>query len=925
MRRLIFFLFFCSILVNGQKNTFELQLNDWLRERSFDLIPLQDGKVITYGNKLKLLNTYGIEIKSLDINVNEFWSNSTRYGKKLVSYKDSTIYTTTANDNVIKMDIDLTPVDTFYFHRENAIRSIAVDSTGNFYLFYGAYADSVMVYDKNGNKILQDCLKYRPLYDYSNPPEVFISELGAILTFSKSRGISLYSSDFSRLYFKEDEDIISVSNYAGLEYLLQYNDHFRVIGSNGDVNRVIIPGFAVDSIYCSGYYDGKIAFYCKSEGKRGFGLIDENMNSTFKPGGSAIYSHLVFNGDVYAYQNEKYPYWIIKTKEDGLYGFLQIINDLSDVSPGDSVTVKWNTNLTGNIFRIELIDENGVKQKTIGKAVAEDRSFSWLFGDEYLSNYRIKVIDENDNNRYAETSISSVPYYATQFIDANEVIMWVGANGMGSHDPETDGSGFYWPRNEDTGINNGYMNTSIYADGALFGFLNNGEVNVHGATYNYGLTPGKINDDGTVTANGNRRYGIYKMFRDNENITDANKLAEYQYFLENYPVNDGAPWIDNDGDGYYDSAIDEPDIPGKQLLWWTSTATDPDRTRNLYASSPDNLEVHTYVYDIDIPEFKDVVFKRYKIINKSEDVYESMIFSYWSDPDLGNASDDYVGCDTSLSLAFCYNCDNYDDDYYNENPPAVGYLLVDGPDKIVGSEHKDLSMTSFVFYIGSSDVYADPDLAFPQGAIQMYNNMNGLLWDGFPFIDPNTNEPVKFALSGDPVPGTGWYEGDGWPDGPSASDRRMLMSSGQFDMEPGDTQDVTIAILMARGTSNINSLTELKELASDVNEYYKSNTIFTGIEQNSIVPPPEGFTLYQNYPNPFNPTTTIQFDLPEGGDAVLEIFDILGRRISRIERRGLNYGTHKIYFNGSCLASGVYFYRLEAGSFTDIKKMVLIK
>jgi len=93
---------------------------------------------------------------------------------------------------------------------------------------------------------------------------------------------------------------------------------------------------------------------------------------------------------------------------------------------------------------------------------------------------------------------------------------------------------------------------------------------------------------------------------------------------------------------------------------------------------------------------------------------------------------------------------------------------------------------------------------------------------------------------------------------------------------------------------------------------------------------PASFSLLQNYPNPFNPVTKIKFSVPlwrgEGGRIVtLKIFDILGREIQTLVNDKLNPGTYEVTFDGSNYASGVYFYQLRAGDFTQINKMILLK
>jgi photosystem II stability/assembly factor-like uncharacterized protein len=88
---------------------------------------------------------------------------------------------------------------------------------------------------------------------------------------------------------------------------------------------------------------------------------------------------------------------------------------------------------------------------------------------------------------------------------------------------------------------------------------------------------------------------------------------------------------------------------------------------------------------------------------------------------------------------------------------------------------------------------------------------------------------------------------------------------------------------------------------------------------------PSKYTLEQNYPNPFNPTTVIKYDLPESGFVSLKVYDILGREVQTLVNGNKIKGTYEVSFNGSNLASGVYLYKLKAGNYISIKKMMLIK
>jgi hypothetical protein len=88
---------------------------------------------------------------------------------------------------------------------------------------------------------------------------------------------------------------------------------------------------------------------------------------------------------------------------------------------------------------------------------------------------------------------------------------------------------------------------------------------------------------------------------------------------------------------------------------------------------------------------------------------------------------------------------------------------------------------------------------------------------------------------------------------------------------------------------------------------------------------PDDFELFQNYPNPFNSGTRIGYALPYETDVVIEIYNLLGERIVRIEKGLQHSGYHEIEFDASGLKSGYYFYRIRAGDFTQTKKMLFLK
>jgi hypothetical protein len=88
---------------------------------------------------------------------------------------------------------------------------------------------------------------------------------------------------------------------------------------------------------------------------------------------------------------------------------------------------------------------------------------------------------------------------------------------------------------------------------------------------------------------------------------------------------------------------------------------------------------------------------------------------------------------------------------------------------------------------------------------------------------------------------------------------------------------------------------------------------------------PKKYMLEQNYPNPFNPSTTITFSIPSKSFVTLKVFDILGREVVSIVSEEMSAGIYSKQWNAANVSSGIYFYRLQVGTFSDTKKLVLIK
>jgi hypothetical protein len=106
-----------------------------------------------------------------------------------------------------------------------------------------------------------------------------------------------------------------------------------------------------------------------------------------------------------------------------------------------------------------------------------------------------------------------------------------------------------------------------------------------------------------------------------------------------------------------------------------------------------------------------------------------------------------------------------------------------------------------------------------------------------------------------------------------------------------------------------------------INSYCTS--VITGVSGNNNIP--ERFALEQNYPNPFNPSTVIKYQVPAASNVKITVYDILGKKVAELVNAKIEAGYHSVEFNSTGLASGLYIYKMEAGSFSEVKKMMLIK
>ena len=506
------------------------------------------------------------------------------------------------------------------------------------------------------------------------------------------------------------------------------------------------------------------------------------------------------------------------------------------------------------------------------------------------------------------------------------------------------------------------------------------ELRTGGGIYQAGVRPGSIISKGIAEDFNSEGVRVYRYRPDYQtadltydvaassgieisSVTPAMIAAlrkSYEKDEAEWPWQKGAPFVDQNRNRVMDGG-EKPGLQGAgQISWFSYNDLDEARCK-FFAGGPSiGLEVQLTLWAYKgTPNLDEVIFKRYRLIYKGTSAatpgsaIDSMFITQWTDPDVGIASNDLGGCDSTLSLGYVFNSTEPDPVYRNLGGanPALGYALLQGP-LVSGSQNdrgifdfefqqskKNLAMTSFLLN-PTGDALGEP--SYNARSYWYWNVARGMRPFGndnisaAPWRDPS-QQPTRFMYAGDPISKTGWIDGLNkfWGDGYSVvpGERRIMLSTGPFTMALGDTQEVVLAMIASAAPTAVENVTWLRNRARylqaihpNLGEYVAG--FVTGVSDNPNVP--TEFALDQNFPNPFNPSTHIRFTIPDAGNVKLSVYDILGQEICVAHDGFLSAGRHTVLWDGRNTSgetspSGVYFYKLTQGNHQEVRKLILLR
>lgn len=294
-----------------------------------------------------------------------------------------------------------------------------------------------------------------------------------------------------------------------------------------------------------------------------------------------------------------------------------------------------------------------------------------------------------------------------------------------------------------------------------------------------------------------------------------------------YPPQDYcAPFVDENNNGKYEPELgDHPRIKGDMAVWWVMNDVGNVHTNSQGLPLGVEVQVMAYSYQTN-DHVNNTTFYHYTVINKSDQQYKDFYVGLFTDVDLGNSQDDYIGCDSTRNLGFGYNGDPFDEDGFSSlgyglNLPMIGIRMLQLPRTQDGEA---MSMSSFGYANNGTGNTEDPHVAS-----EYYNRLKGLWNDGEAMTEGGIgtsplNPETKFVYPGNPSDSSEWSECSA---NITPGDRRFIQSFGPMKLKAGHKVNFTYAAIFAQDTAFQGGCSDAEifgQITDEVQDFHNDET-----------------------------------------------------------------------------------------------------
>ncbi len=634
---------------------------------------------------------------------------------------------------------------------------------------------------------------------------------------------------------------------------------------------------------------------------------------------------------------------------------VQPINFLGATDPNKTFAVSNYSNLN-DLYLLEFNSQNSLSnaypiQGPYSAALANDSVDLFDYnslGELIFAENSSDIYKLNINGISPALQPDTCPY-----LDINQVQARVWNNGSMFYD--LTGNPLYE-------VPKGSGKSSIFAEGLWIGGKDQqGKLHLAAQTYRQSgndFWPGPLDTtDATINPGAFQQYDrLWKIERYtvNEFISKfqdgsvANGSYTIPSIILNWPAHGSgnysrklAPFIDHNLDGVYNPYDgDYPDMKGDQMLWWVFN---DNRSNHSETNAQYNLgvEIHGSAYAYNCPALSgtDTVinyttFYHYDFINRSDTDYHDVYIGVYTDVDLGISLDDFVGCDTTLDIAFALNGDDddslnplphEDDRGYGLHPPMINLALLKGPEPVPndGLDNNHNGVTDEVgencmlnYFISSNNDFTV--VGNPYTAQQFYFRMNGIWKDSVPLTyggngyNPSSTDYTQYMYSGNPYDTSGWSEYHPCtgcsPNTPS--DRRSNVSSGPFNLPANGIRSIDYAYVYTREPNfpngQLTSFAVNREQVMRIKHFFESDSFpckhLIGIDELA-----ENNFQLKLYPNPAHDEIYVSLTDKVKGKNTFRVTDVTGKNVMP----AFVVTTSDFRLNISGLKPGMYFITMK--------------